>query len=111
MQAICGYLIDPLTLQKGSPYLEEVNQLIHLANQMGLIEGLIEQTLENRTKCSTWSDIYESHMQKGDNVVLQLDDICGLIILLSIGLSLALTSFLGEQMIYWSPQKKMERSI
>ena len=79
--------------------MEEVNQLIHLANQMGLIEGLIEQTLENRTKCSSWSDIYESHMQKGDNVVLQLDDICGLIILLSIGLSFALVAFLGEQMM------------
>ena len=91
--------------------MEEVNQLIHLANQMGLIGGLIEQTLENRTKCSTWSDIYESHMEKRDHVVLHFDDICGLMILLSIGLSLAFTSFLGEQMIYWSPQKKMERNM
>ena len=107
MQAISEYLIDPLTLQKGSPYLEEVNQL---ANQMGLIEGLIEQTLDNRTKCSTWSDIYESHMEKGENVVLDIDDICGLMILLSIGLSIALTAFMGEQMRYWTPQKKFGRN-
>ena len=110
MQAISEYIIDPLTLQKGSPYLEEVNQLIHLANQMGLIEGLIEQTLDNRTKCSTWSDIYESHMEKGENVVLDIDDICGLMILLSIGLSIALTAFMGEQMRYWTPQKKLDRN-
>ena len=110
-QAICGFLIVPLTLQKGSPYLDEVNQLLHLANQMGLIEGLIEQTLENRTKCSTWSDIYEAHMDKRDHVVLHFDDIYGLMILLSIGLSLAFTSFLGEKMIHWSLRKKMERNI
>ena len=91
--------------------MEEVNQLIHLANQMGLLEGLIEQTLENRTKCSTWRDIYESHMEKGYNIVLQLDDICGLMILLSIGLSIAFVAFMAEQMRYWSPQKKLERNV
>ena len=111
MQAICGYLIVPLTFQKGSPYLEEVNQLIHLANQMGLLEGLIEQTLENRTKCSTWSDIYESHMEKGENVVIGFKAIRGLMVLLSIGMCLALAAFMGEQMRYWTLQKKMKGNI
>ena len=50
---------------------------------MGLID--IDGAFPNFTKCSTWKDIKESH--SSDTLVeLQLHDVYGMLILLSIGL-------------------------
>ena len=87
--------------------MEEVNQLLDLANQMGLIKGLFEQSLHNRTKCSSWSDIYDSHLEKRKNAVLGFDAIRGMTILLSIGLSAALLVFMLEHITHWTAQKQV----
>ena len=87
--------------------MEEVNQLIDLANQMGLIKGLFEQTVSNRTKCSTWNDIYNSHLEKRKNVVLGFDAIRGMTSLLFIGLSAALLVFIFEHITHWTFQEQM----
>ena len=89
--------------------MKEVNQLIDLATQMGLIEGLFEETVQNRTKCRTWSDIYESHMEKREDVAIGFDAIKGLMILLSIGLTMALVVFVGEHIAYRRVQRQMRR--
>ena len=88
--------------------MDEVNDLLYLANQMGLITGLFEQTLHNRTKCSTWNAIQESHMQRGNENVIELHDIRGMMILLSIGLSAALLTFIIELILH---SKKIKRQV
>ena len=88
--------------------MDEVNDLLYLANQMGLITGLFEQTLHNRTKCSTWNAIQESHMQRENENVIELHDIRGMMILLSIGLSAALLTFIIELIMH---SKKIKRQV
>ena len=67
---------------------------------MGLIKGLFEQTLHNRTKCNSWNDIYKSHMKKGYENVIMIDAIHGMLILLLFGLSAALVIFIYEHLYY-----------
>ena len=80
--------------------MEEANELIDLANQMGLIKGLYEQGLQNRTKCNKWYDIQESHIDKGGEQVLELHDFHGLFLLLSVGLSAAALTFFTEILMH-----------
>ena len=67
---------------------------------MGFIEGKIEQSLNNRTRCNTWNDIYESHAVRENNAKLKFEDIKGTLILLSIGLGTAIILFLLENVNY-----------
>ena len=63
---------------------------------MGLITGLYQQGLHNQTKCNKWYDIQESHMKKGNESVIELHDTQGMFLLLSMGLSAALITFISE---------------
>ena len=81
--------------------MEEVNQLLDIANQMGLVDGLFKQTVPNSTKCATWHDIEASHMSKDSKKVLSFDDIFGMMILLFIGISSALLVSMAEKIIIW----------
>ena len=65
--------------QKDSPYLEDMNILIGMANQMGLVHGIFDKAVYNATKCKTWQSIEASHMAFGHTVVLKLDDIYGIL--------------------------------
>ena len=87
--------------------MEEVNQLLDLANQMGLIKGLYDQTVHNRTKCNTWNEIYDSHIEERGKIVLGFDAIRGLMILLVVGLSVALFIFIIEHMAHWTVQEQL----
>ena len=49
-------------------------------------EKNIELYIPNATKCWTWQDVKKSHMIDDQKVVIQLEDIHGLIILLVVGL-------------------------
>ena len=80
--------------------MNEVNDLLHLANQMGLIEGLFEQAFDNEKQCRTWKVIQESHLERGKENVIQLHDIRGMVILLCTGLSAALLTFIVELITY-----------
>ena len=77
--------------------MEEINQLMDIANQMGLVDGLFKQTVPNSTECTTWHDIEASHMSKESKKVLKLDDIFGIMILLFIGTSSALLVLIAEK--------------
>ena len=57
---------------------------------MGLGETDLQKYLPNATQCDHWQAIEESHNAKGQNVVFEIDDIYGIILLLAIGLSGAL---------------------
>ena len=80
--------------------MEEANELLDLANQMGLIEGLYQQGLQNRTKCNKWYDIQNSHIDKGGEQVLELPDFHGLFLLLSVGLGAASLTFFTEILMH-----------
>ena len=82
-------------LQKGSPYLYEVNELIELARQSGLSAN-IDKLVPNATECATNADVQRSHMVENVRVVLKLDNIHGMIVLLVVGLVGAAVTFMAE---------------
>ena len=86
-------------MQKGSPYLDDVNQLLGLAHQMGLLrefDNFFQTSLPNVTKCSTWQDIQASHMALVEKAVIKVEDIYGITSLLVIGISGGLLIFFVE---------------
>ena len=76
-----------------------MNHILGIANQMGLIDGLFKQTVPNSTKCATWQDIKASHMIKDPKIILQIEDLFGMMILLFIGLSSSILAFIAENII------------
>ena len=88
-------------MQKGSPYEKDVNRLIDMANQMGLIEELLNRETQNVSVCKTWNDVKASHLSKNTNVVFYLEDVGGVMIMLVIGLTLSLLAFIAENMTHW----------
>ena len=77
-----------------------MNKLLNLANQMGLIQNVITKNLSNATQCLSRSGVQESHMKKGKVIVYKFEDICGMIILLAIGLGAAVLALFGELVWY-----------
>ena len=77
--------------------MDDANDLIHLAKQMGLIDVSYYNHMPNATKCNTIKDIYQSHVD--DLVILEVSDIYGMLILLALGLGGALVLFSSEIMI------------
>ena len=75
--------------------MEDVNTLIALANQMGLVHGYFDKAVPNATKCSTWEDIQASHRVAGLQV-MELKSIYGMLAFLGIGLGASLIIFFGE---------------
>ena len=94
-------LVDKyVVLQKQSPILEDMNNFIDLAKQMGLINKNFFNYLPNATACKNTKDIYESHIGNNYRVIVQLDDIYGILALLGLGVSGALITFPAENL--WS---------
>ena len=86
--------------QKGSPYLSDANNLIQLSLEMGLkfadyVRNMGEY-VPNATKCDSWTDVKASHRNKDHLVVLNYDDIYGLLIILAVGLSGSSIIFIAE---------------
>ena len=79
-----------LILQKGSPYLADANYLLQLSLEMGLkftdYGRNIGHYIPNATKCDTWNDVEISHRTKSPLVVLNYDDIYGLLIIFGAGI-------------------------
>ena len=85
--------------QKGSPYIEDVNQLLGLAQQIGLFvdfDNFFQTSHPNVTKCSTWQDIQASHTAHVEKAVIKMKDIYGIMYLLIIGISGGLLLLLAE---------------
>ena len=76
-----------------------MNSFIHLAKQMGIIENTYYDFLPNSTKCKTIDDVYQSHVETDTTVIVEVNDIYGMLVLLSFGVGLALTTFSAE-MVY-----------
>ena len=76
-----------------------MNSFIHLAKQMGIIENTYYDFLPNSTKCKTIDDVYQSHVETNTTVIVEVNDIYGMLVLLSFGMGLALTTFSAE-MVY-----------
>ena len=88
-----------VVLQKQSLILEEMNNFIDLAKQMGLILKSFFSYLPNGTKCNTVNDIYESHMENNHTVTVKLNDIYGMLVLLGLGVGLALITLTAETLL------------
>ena len=89
-----------------SPYLHDVNELIHLANQMGLIDEKLERYYGNASNCITRDAVKATNIRKSQlRRVLQIEDIYGILITLPIGLGGALVVFTAEWIVYRNTTK------
>ena len=69
-----------------------MNSLIHLAKQMGLINQRFYNYLPNATVCKG----NEPQIDNDHVVIVKLRNIYGMLVLLALGISVALTSFIAE---------------
>ena len=83
-------------LQKQSPFLDDMNNLIHLAQQMGLLEMGYQKYQPNATKCQTIQDVYKSHAENNEKVRVKLSDVYGILSLLGLGFGLAVITVIAE---------------
>ena len=88
-----------LMFQKRSPYLEDVNLLINLAKQMGLIDNSMKTNVPNSTKCTTYQDIQESHSNSDKPAVLKFEDLQGTLIMWVVGVGVASFVIMVEAVI------------
>ena len=93
-------------LQIGSPYLSYANELINLANQMGIIDEMLQRSSPNASKCLTMTAVEENNISQNRKRVLEMKDIYGILTVLSIGLGLALLVFTFECIAYKIYSKK-----
>ena len=64
---------------------------------MGLIEMSYSRHLgENSTKCMTINDVYMSHMERSQIVMVELNDIYGMLVLFGLGVAGAFVIFIAE---------------
>ena len=63
---------------------------------MGLIEKSYNNHMPNATKCKTISDVYNSHAESNHEVVVELNDIYGMMVLLGLGVGWSLATFIAE---------------
>ena len=88
-------------LQIGSPYLNDANELINLANQMGLIDKVLQSKTSNASKCLTRSAVEETNVSQSEKMrILRIEDIYGMLVILSIGLGGALLVFTTECIVH-----------
>ena len=100
--------------QKQSPILDDMNSLIHLARQMGLIDMSYYNNMPNATKCKTISDVYESHMETNHTVTVELNDILGMLVLLGLGVGVGqypLITFIAETIFVVRGNRNKNREI
>ena len=78
--------------------MDDANELIGLANQMGFFDDKVQKYTPNASRCLTKSAIMETNREKhGQKRVLRLTDIYGMLLILSVGLAGALLAFAAEQ--------------
>ena len=93
------YTILFMTLQKGSPYLDDFNHLMEQGFQMGFSWGELEgRYIPNGTKCSTWYDIEESHMIEEHEAVIKLENTLVTMGILAIGLVASVMVLVAEHL-------------
>ena len=77
--------------------MDDANELIHKANQMGLIDAKLQTYYYNASNCVTKAAVLETNIkQSGGTRVLRIENISGMLLILPIGLGGALLVFLAE---------------
>ena len=79
--------------------MEDADELIEQAKQMGLIDAKVSGALPNATKCSTLQDIQASYQNEGRKVSLKFEDIRGMIYLYLICIGCSLAAMMVEVVI------------
>ena len=74
--------------------MEEANEIIGIAQAMGMIEPKIASSLPNATKCTNLLDIEKS--QKKDEILLIFEQIKGMLMFWGLGMVLASIVFVVE---------------
>ena len=100
-----------MVLQRKSPFLNDVNYLLNIASQMGLIEGLYEEVRQNATKCNAWNDILATHKRTEESLIIVMNDIKGMLALLTIGLGISIIAFIVEVLRPKSKKKKKNKVV
>ena len=90
--------------------MEDVNKLIHLAHQSGILDR-VNQIMPNASKCLTRSAVEENNFSQNHKRVLEMNDIYGMLTILSIGLGVALLVFTIECITYKTYSKKGSKDI
>ena len=85
--------------QKGSGILEEVNDLINMAKQMGLVGAQINAALPNANKCSSWQNIQASHVST-EHAPLTMKAFFGSLSLMAFGVGVSVIGFCAEKFIF-----------
>ena len=87
-----------MLFQKGSTFVEDFNHLIRDAHERGieLTKKTLLRYIPNATKCDTWSDVKASHMEEQHSLVVNLDEITGMMVILTIGLCGGLIILMAE---------------
>ena len=73
-----------------------MNNFIHRAQQMGLLEMGYHKYQPNAAKCQTIQDVYKSHAENNEKVKVKLRDVYGILALLGHGFGLAVISVIAE---------------
>ena len=76
--------------------MDDANELIDLANQMGLIDEQIQRSVPNASNCLTSSAVQASHMKRGEKVIYKIEDVYGMIVPLGMGLGGGVTILILE---------------
>ena len=81
--------------------MDDVNEIIHLSNQMGLIDTKLQGYYPNASNCLTRTAVEETNIrQYKSRSVLKIEHISGMLLILPIGLGGALLVFTAEFMVY-----------
>ena len=77
--------------------MADTNELIHKANQMGLIDTKLQTYYYNASNCVTKAAVRETNIKQSGGIrVLRIENISGMLLILPIGLGGALLVFLAE---------------
>ena len=76
-------------MQKGSPYIDQVNEKLQLLQQLGLIETWIKDAVANASNCDTLSQVVNSHKRDAE-ASLNLDQIDSIFFVLICGLLMSI---------------------
>ena len=80
--------------------MDDANELINLANQMGFFDDKIQKHTPNASRCLTKSAINKTNREKHEKRVLRMEDIYGMLLILSVGLAGALLAFAAEHIAH-----------
>ena len=63
---------------------------------MGMIDAGYNNYMPNATECTTFNDIKKSHLGKNKTIIIETNDIYGMLILLGLGIVTAAIIFIAE---------------